>query len=93
MAHTKPENLKDLSAELAAIRALPGMVEKKPGIFYFKSAGILHFHDKDGTRWADVKLAGEWTRVDVDFGASKAAKAKLLKMASAALAQFQKAAK
>ena len=41
MAHTKPEQLRDLAVVLAALRRLPGLVEKKPGIFYFKSISFL----------------------------------------------------
>ncbi len=55
MGHTKLELIGDLAFELAALRLLPGIKEKKPGIFYFKALPFLHFHDKDGVRWADIK--------------------------------------
>jgi hypothetical protein len=88
MAHTKPENLRDIAPLLEAIAALPGVVQKKPGIFYLKSIGFLHFHDKDGVRWADVKDENGWRDVPLDFGAGKVAQAKLLKAARAALASL-----
>jgi len=81
MAHTKPADLKDLEQELSELRSLPGLKEKSPGIFYFKSVSFLHFHDKDGKRWADVKVDGCWNKLPVDFRASTAAKAKFLKAA------------
>ncbi len=79
MAHSKPEALVDLSAEFAELRALSGIVEKKPGIFYFKSISFLHFHDRDGVRWADLKTKDAWQRVDLDFGASRASRKSFLR--------------
>ena len=72
MAHTRPEQLADLRAELAAIAALPAMLQKSPGIFYCKRTPFLHFHDKDGERWADLKVNSVWERVPIDFAASAA---------------------
>ncbi len=65
MGHTRFEDLKDLKAELDQLRAWDGIVERKPGIFYFKAIPFLHFHDKDGERWADVKTAAGWKHVPV----------------------------
>lgn len=79
MAHTKFEDLSDLHKELEKIRTLPGLKEKVPGIFYFKSIPFLHFHDKDGIRWADVKINGDWVRLEIDFSASAKEKASFLK--------------
>lgn len=93
MAHTKPENLHDIAPLLAELADLPGVTQKKPGIFYVKSISFLHFHDKDGVRWADVKDAGGWSQVSLDFGAGKAAQAKLLRAAQAALADLTKGKK
>jgi len=84
MAHTIAADLIDLAAELAELRVLPGLKEKSMGTFYFKSTSFLHFHKKDGKRWADVKVGGSWQSVHVDFGASAAARARFLKAAKAA---------
>jgi hypothetical protein len=78
MAHTRPDNLLDLTSLLTEIAALPGVVQRKPGIFYYRGAGLLHFHDKDGVRWADVRGVGGWERVDIPFGAKAAQKKQLL---------------
>ena len=67
MGHTKPENLEDLAKELSEIRGLKGPTEKSPGIFYYRAAGFLHFHDKGRRRWADVKVHGDWTELKIDF--------------------------
>ncbi len=71
MGHTKPADLLDLSKEIDAIRSLTGLREKSPNVFYFKSIPFLHFHDKDGVRWADVKsVSGQWRRLEINFEAS-----------------------
>lgn len=88
MAHTKAADLKDLEQELSELRSLTGLKEKSPGIFYFKSTSFLHFHDKDGKRWADVKIDGAWKNVPVDFRATAAGKASFLKTAKAAHAKI-----
>lgn len=46
------------------IRTWPGIREPKPGIFYFKSKPFLHFHIKNGKRWADIRAAGDWENID-----------------------------
>lgn len=54
MGHTRPNDLKDVQDLLDKIRTLDGITEKSPNVFYVKSKPFLHFHDKDGNRWADV---------------------------------------
>ena len=66
MAHTKPEDLRDLEQELEALRALQNVREKSKGVFYYKSLPFLHFHDKDGARWADLKLKGGGRTIAID---------------------------
>ena len=53
--------------------------EKSSGVFYFKSVPFLHFHDKDGKRWADVKVGSEWKHLEIDFKPSEKAKNSFLK--------------
>ena len=80
MAHTKFENLNDILNELDVIRKLQGLKEVKPGIFYFKSTPFLHFHDKDGKRWAHVKCDGVWKVVLVNFNPIKSQREKFCKI-------------
>ncbi len=81
MGHTKPEIIKDLACELASIRTFPGIIEKKPGVFYHKSIPFMHFHDKDGDRWADVKtVSGNWQKIDVPFSAGVGARREFLRL-------------
>ena len=78
MAHCPFEKLADLRDLLDEIRALPGIDEQKPGIFYLGRLAFLHFHiDKSGRRWADVRDGSEWgAELDLAIGASKAAQAR-----------------
>lgn len=59
MKHAGPHTLNQLSTLLAQLRQLPGLVERRPGIFYCKSAAYLHFHDDPAGVFADVKLGGQ----------------------------------
>jgi hypothetical protein len=90
MGHTQSKALKDLEGELAIIRTLPGLKEKSPGIFYFKSTPFLHFHDKDGDRWADVKIQNKWAKIGIAFDPSKSARTQFLKKVRAAHTEISK---
>ena len=74
MAHCPPEQLDDIADVLQELRALPGLAEKKPGIFYIRADSFLHFHVKDGRRWAHVKTGrrGGWAELPLDFNAPAA---------------------
>jgi hypothetical protein len=66
MAHCPYDKLADIEPVLATLRGWEGLREAKPGIFYIRSDGFLHFHiDKEGRRWADVKIAprGKWQEI------------------------------
>jgi len=75
VAHCSNKNLADLKTCLAAIRRWPGIVEPKPGIFYFGRTAFLHFHLKDGVRSADVRTGRVWAKpVEIPIGARAAPK-------------------
>jgi len=78
MGHTRPEMLSDIAHELDAIRALEGMKEKSPGVFYYKSVAFLHFHDKAGSRWADVKTPRGYQEIEIQFTPGAAARRRFL---------------
>jgi hypothetical protein len=59
MKHAGPVTLMTLETLLEQLRVLPGLVEKKPGIFYLKSKAYLHFHEDAAGIFADVRLAGD----------------------------------
>ena len=58
MKHARSAALEQLSPFLEEVRRLPGVVEKKLGIFYVKSTAYLHFHEDVTGVYADVKLNG-----------------------------------
>ena len=58
MKHASRLTIDRLAPMLERIRLLPGLDERKPGIFYRKSRACLHFHE-DGERiFADVRFDG-----------------------------------
>ena len=67
MKHAGPAALRALAPLLAEIRRdLPGIVEKKPGIFTRKGQALLHFHEDPAGCFADLKIAGAWQRFPVN---------------------------
>lgn len=56
MKHVSKETIASLAPLLEEIRALPGLKEKKTGIFYRKSRAFLHFHEDGDQIYADVRL-------------------------------------
>jgi len=85
MGHTTADNLKDIQSELEMIARLEGVKQKSPGIFYLKTTPFLHFHDKDGKRWADVKTVdGGWQSVEINFNPSTKIKTAFVKIAESA---------
>jgi hypothetical protein len=68
MAHADDAALARLLPLLRQLRALPGLREMKPGIFYLKGSAFIHFHDEAGALVADLKRAsgGGFDRYPVD---------------------------
>ena len=68
MKHATPAAIKTLAPLMAEIRraALPGVTEKKPGTFYRKGQGLLHFHEDPTGFFADLKIDGAWQRFPVN---------------------------
>jgi hypothetical protein len=61
--HARTEALDGLEPFLERLRAVPGLVEKKRGVFYVRSRAFLHFHEDPSGLHADVRLGPEFTRV------------------------------
>jgi hypothetical protein len=64
--HASAEALDQLEAVLRRVRLLPGLVERKRGVFYRQSRAFLHFHEDPSGLYADVRLAGEFERFRVE---------------------------
>jgi hypothetical protein len=57
---------------LDELRGIPGLVEKKRGVFYRKSAAFLHFHEDPSWLYADVRLSEEFDRFRVESDGDRA---------------------
>jgi len=73
MKHATAETLAQLTELLTQIRAVPGLVEKSPGVFYRKGRAFLHFHEDPAGIFADVRPGEEWVRLAVGEEAGRAA--------------------
>ena len=75
MRHARDQDLDRVEPLLAQLRMLPGVVEKKRGVFYFKSRSFLHFHEDPKGMFADIRQAGgeDFDRIDVTQAAGRAA--------------------
>lgn len=60
MAHCPYEKVQHLRHEFDLISSWDGIKEKKPGIFYYRSKGFLHFHIKEKRIWADIRSGDSW---------------------------------
>ena len=81
MGRAKKATLQRLDPWLEDVRNLgiDGLVEKANGAFYQRRNGILHFHEDDEGVSADVKVGGEWQRVQIDGAAGRRKVVSLLK--------------
>lgn len=75
MRHARDHDLDRIEDLLVQIRALPGLKEKKRGVFYLKSKGFLHFHEDPKGMFADLSQAsgGGFDRLDVSHSDGQAA--------------------
>lgn len=75
MKHAGEQALDALEALLAELRPLPGMTERKRGVFYRKSKAFLHFHEDPAGLFADLRAAtgGDFDRYDVSTAAQRTA--------------------
>lgn len=71
MRHARDADLDRLEDLLAQLRTLPGLTEKKRGVFYRKSRGFLHFHEDPKGLFADISDPDE--RIEVTGPPGRAA--------------------
>jgi len=83
MKHAGAETLRRLAPLRQRLRTVPGLVERKPGIFFVRSAAFLHFHEDPAGIFADVRVDGvSFERLPVSTAADEASL--LAKVAKAA---------
>jgi hypothetical protein len=61
--HATPDDLEQVRSLLEDLRAVPGLVERKPGTFYRQSRAFLHFHSDPSGMYVDARLGdGDFER-------------------------------
>ena len=73
MKHAGPDAIAELADLLGALRGVPGLVERKPGIFYRRSKAYLHFHEDPTGLYADLRVGEDFERFRVTTGEERAA--------------------
>ena len=75
MRHARDQDLDRIQDLLVQLRTLPGLTEKKRGVFYRKSRAFVHFHEDPAGMFADIGLGPDLidTRIDVTHPAGQAA--------------------
>jgi hypothetical protein len=71
--HATETALDRIEPLLREVRRIPGLVERKRGIWYRESSGFLHFHEDPAGLFADLKIAGDFERFRVSTGAEQRA--------------------
>ena len=66
MKHAGDQALDALEPVIARVRAIPGLTERRRGLFYRKSSAFLHFHEDQAGFFADAKLGDDWSRFPVN---------------------------
>lgn len=56
MRHATLETFQEIELLLEELRSVPGLVEKRPGIFYRRSKAFLHFHEDPSGLHPDVRF-------------------------------------
>ena len=72
MRHATADALDELEPLLGEIRRVPGLVERKRGVFYRRSKAFLHFHEDATGLHADVRLADDFERFRVQTASEQA---------------------
>jgi len=67
----RKEALDELEPFLERLRTVPGLVERKHGVFYVRSKAFLHFHEDPSGMHADVRPGPEWIRVRAETAAEQ----------------------
>lgn len=74
MRHARDKDLDALEPLLRELRALPGLSERKRGVFYRRSRAFLHFHEDPRGLFADIRddADREFDRMEVTTEAGRA---------------------
>ena len=81
MKHVSAAGLDELDDVVRELRAVDGLKEKAPGVFYRGTRAFLHFHEDPSGFYADVRLDAHFERMRVT---TKAERKRLLSVVRAA---------
>jgi hypothetical protein len=81
--HAGPNAIAELEPLLKELRTAPGVVEKKPGVFYRKSRAFLHFHEDSTGLYADVREGHDFGRHRVQTKVERATFLRLVRSLTA----------
>ena len=82
MKHASHASLYRLAPLLEQLRAISGLIERRPGAFYRRSAAFLHFHEDPAGLFADAKLNLEsFERLPVNTRAEQSALLRAVRLA------------
>jgi hypothetical protein len=56
---------------LEKLRSVPGLIEKRPGVFYRRSKAFLHFHEDPSGLYADVQFGEDFERMRAETDAER----------------------
>jgi len=80
MPRARRADLTDLRDALATIRALPGLVERAPGVFWLHRVAFMHFHTERPPRRVHAKKGTDWgPEIILPMDADRAARAAFVK--------------
>jgi hypothetical protein len=66
MKHAGPQTLEAIEPLLEKLRTIPGLVERKRGIFYRGATAFLHFHEDPAGMFADLRSGDDFERYAVN---------------------------
>jgi hypothetical protein len=76
MPRARRADLVDLRDALATIRALPGLTERSPGVFWLRGAPFMHFHTARAPRRVHARNGTGWgAEIVLPVGADRATRA------------------
>ena len=76
MPRARPSDLSDLRDALARIRALPGLTERAPGVFWLHRTPFMHFHTARPPRRVHAKDGHDWgAEIVLPVGATRSQRA------------------
>jgi hypothetical protein len=80
MPRARRADLVDLRDALAAVRALPGLTERSPGVFWLHRTPFMHFHTARPPRRVHAKNGAGWgAEIILPVGVDRAARAAFVK--------------